>query len=780
MKSDLTKAFDLMDWGYLRHVLHLFDIPPGFIDLLMACVVSPTYTLMVNGGGSGFISPSRGLRQGCPLSPYLFILGMEPLILLFQNLQNKGLIYGVKLAPSAPPLSISMYADDLMIMGKVSSMEVHHILSTIRSFEAVSGQRINPEKTKLWFSAVTPTNRRQEILNIFGGSQALTDETYLGLPVHPASLKTCQGLLSKFTSKLATWKMTSLSMPGRLVLLKSVLMSLPVYQMSLQLLSRTVISKIISLLRRFFWGKIEGNFLPLCSWKNIMRHFSKGGLAVRDVRDFNYALIHKLAWKMCSEPQKPWCQIIKAKYFPRRTFWHARLYGSVSVTWKAICHVKENHSSLVVWSIGDGNTCPAVGEPWFEGWKDFNPITRLQRELKIRDLCLPTSGLWDIQKLLTTFNMSSALHILSNPQKIPTTTSQPDRLVWIPERSGTFSVKSAYKTIQLSRQQTSPAQPHPVDFFWKNISLKPKIKLFLWKLCAKALPTCSRLAARIRSIDPICQRCRVSEETDYHVFFGCNISRATWFASPLQIRSDLIEETVPAFLFRLSNSLPQSDFSYACALMWAIWEERNMWVFDKKSATPEQIMQKTKSQLGTQVGSAHSLSISSHEMGPTPSRTPPPTINNEQLYIYIDGAWNLDRGGWGCCIMKGLHLISFACGGMASSCPFHAEATALFRAILEIKEVLLQRQMEFTQINFLSDCLVLVNTVNKRDFNNAGPDWRVDRLIFDIWDQMETLHCCNLAHIAREDNEVAHGLAYNGRALVQETRGFFFPTFKPP
>ncbi|KAJ1685322.1 hypothetical protein LUZ63_016712 [Rhynchospora breviuscula] len=540
-------------------------------------------------------------------------------------------------ARPAPPLSISMYADDLMIMGKVSSMEVHHILSTIRSFEAVSGQRINPEKTKLWFSAVTPTNRRQEILNIFGGSQALTDETYLGLPVHPASLKTCQGLLSKFTSKLATWKMTSLSMP-------------------------------------------------------------------------------------------------------------------------------------VVWSIGDGNTCPAVGEPWFEGWKDFNPITRLQRELKIRDLCLPTSGLWDIQKLLTMLNMSSALHILSNPQKIPTTTGQPDRLVWIPERSGTFSVKSAYKTIQLSRQQTTPAQPHPVDFFWKNISLKPKIKLFLWKLCAKALPTCSRLAARIRSIDPIFQRCRVSEETDYYVFFGCNISRATWFASPLQIRSDLIEETVPAFLFRLSNSLPQSDFSYACALMWAIWEERNRWVFDKKSATPEQIMQKTKSQLGTQVGSAHSFSISSHEMGPTPSRTPLPTINNEQLYIYIDGAWNLDRGGWGCCIMKGLHLISFACGGMASSCPFHAEATALFRAILEIKEVLLQRQMEFTQINFLSDCLVLVNTVNKRDFNNAGPDWRVDRLFFYIWDQMETLHCCNLAHIAREDNEVAHGLAYNGRALVQETR----------
>ncbi|KAJ1695560.1 hypothetical protein LUZ63_012258 [Rhynchospora breviuscula] len=774
MKSDLTKAFDRMDWDYLRRVLYKFGFPTGFTQLLMSCVISPTYTLKVNGSSSGFISPSRGLRQGCPLSPYLFILGMEPLILCFKNLLNKGYISGIKLAPTAPPLAISMYADDLMVMGRVTAWELDTIYSTLHLFERVSGQLINPDKTKLWFSSATTRDMKQHILTTFGGEMASTDETYLGLPIHPSGLKSCEGLLSKFAAKLATWKMTSLSHAGRLVLLKSVLLSLPVYQMSLQLLPKNISSKITSLVRRFFWGKKEGNFLPLCSWKQIVQHYSQGGLAVRDITDFNHALICKLGWKMSADPHKLWCRILKAKYFSRRTFWHSKQYGSTSTTWNSICKIKDKLSNYVTWSIGNGNMCPALGEPWFVGWRNHNPTTLFLQNLKVKDLLLASSGFWDLPSLLSNFNLTSAMHILSDPHCLPIPDGPPDRLIWKPDSTGIFTVKSAFKTLQLSRQQTYVPRPHPVDFFWKYKSLNPRIKLFLWKLSLNALPSCSRLATKINSISSACPRCQSADETDYHVFLGCNLSRAAWFASHLHIRSTSVEETVPAFLYRLHNSLTQSDFIYACTLMWVIWDERNKWVFDKIPTTPDNILQRTnaatsqwRNQTCTEKVTEPPFLLAETTENPDPN----------MLNVYSDGAWNLGKGGWGYLINKGTELINFECGSITSPSPFHAEVIALFRAVKEVNELLNVNSISLSGISFYSDCLCLVNAVN---VGSQGQDWRADRLLYEIKQEMKKFGACKLTHIPRENNVEAHILATEGRNHREEIKGFQYPTFKPP
>lgn len=78
LKADLAKAFDKLNWSYLFHLLPLYDFPHRFCQWIEACVKSAKFTILFNGSGDGFFNPTRGLRQGCAMSPYLFIIAMDP------------------------------------------------------------------------------------------------------------------------------------------------------------------------------------------------------------------------------------------------------------------------------------------------------------------------------------------------------------------------------------------------------------------------------------------------------------------------------------------------------------------------------------------------------------------------------------------------------------------------------------------------------------------------------------------------------------------------------
>lgn len=98
-KVDLSKAFDRMDWGYMEDVLDLFVVSNRLKNWIMACVRSAEFSVVVNGSGDGFLKPQCGIRQGCALSPYLFIMGMDLLLRCLMNLASSNKLVGVKLAP---------------------------------------------------------------------------------------------------------------------------------------------------------------------------------------------------------------------------------------------------------------------------------------------------------------------------------------------------------------------------------------------------------------------------------------------------------------------------------------------------------------------------------------------------------------------------------------------------------------------------------------------------------------------------------------------------------
>lgn len=139
LKVDLSKAFDRMDWEFIRSLMPIYNFPPNFAKWVMGCRESAQFTIVLNGKGDGFLRPESGLRQGCSLSPYIFILGMDVLSRSLEYRVKTGALRGVRLAPSAQPLTDCLYTDDLLIFGAVNNEEAQLIIDSLQEFPEVSG-----------------------------------------------------------------------------------------------------------------------------------------------------------------------------------------------------------------------------------------------------------------------------------------------------------------------------------------------------------------------------------------------------------------------------------------------------------------------------------------------------------------------------------------------------------------------------------------------------------------------------------------------------------------
>jgi hypothetical protein len=133
LKLDLKKAFDCIDWDFLRLVLVQIGFIQQLIKWIMSCVDSANLGILVNGESSSFFHMGRGLRQGCLLLPLLFILAMETLSLLLKSAQADGKIFGVKVSRTLKILHL-LFADDVLIMTKGTLEEWIEIREILHKF----------------------------------------------------------------------------------------------------------------------------------------------------------------------------------------------------------------------------------------------------------------------------------------------------------------------------------------------------------------------------------------------------------------------------------------------------------------------------------------------------------------------------------------------------------------------------------------------------------------------------------------------------------------------
>ena len=152
LKLDFQKAYDRLEWPFLVQVLKNFGFHQKFINLIYQCISTVSFTLFLNGGKCPSINPSRGLRQGGPLFPYLFIIGNNVLARMIIRSTAQRLINGIKIAPSTPGISKLFYADDVLLVCNAKHSGINEIMNILGKYCEWSGQQINFEKSGVFAS----------------------------------------------------------------------------------------------------------------------------------------------------------------------------------------------------------------------------------------------------------------------------------------------------------------------------------------------------------------------------------------------------------------------------------------------------------------------------------------------------------------------------------------------------------------------------------------------------------------------------------------------------
>jgi hypothetical protein len=287
IKLDMANAFDRVNRDFLFKVLLSFGFSPLFVNLISACTDNPWIAPLVNGRPTSFFQARRGLRQGCPLSPFLYILMADSLSRKLSAELASGSLPGLKPSTSSPAQNHSLFADDSLLLGGASVRIAKDFDLVLKRYCRVTGASINERKSAIYGWNIG----QQELTGIsntlgFTGHAQWEKINYLGLPIingcNKRSLWT--EIIGKIKAKISVWGGYWLTKGGKAILIKSVLSALPIYQASFLLAPKSVTDLISKLLRDFLWqgGKGNQNKFHLVKWETVKRPISEGGLQIRD------------------------------------------------------------------------------------------------------------------------------------------------------------------------------------------------------------------------------------------------------------------------------------------------------------------------------------------------------------------------------------------------------------------------------------------------------------------------------------------------------------------
>ena len=182
VKLDMSKAYDRVEWVYLDNVMRKMGFREKWIGLIMVCIKMVTYSILVNGEPQGLIQPTKGIRQGDPLSPFLFLLCTEGLHELIQKSARMGELKGLSISRNSPQLTHLLFADDSLLFCRATIEEFRKIMEILEIYEEGSGQKVNKNKTAIFFSKSSPEGTKDEIKEALSLQEIVHYDKYLGLP----------------------------------------------------------------------------------------------------------------------------------------------------------------------------------------------------------------------------------------------------------------------------------------------------------------------------------------------------------------------------------------------------------------------------------------------------------------------------------------------------------------------------------------------------------------------------------------------------------------------
>lgn len=569
MKLDISKAFDSVRWDYLITLLQKRGFPVKWIDWITALLASSTSRVLLNGIPLKHIAHGRGLRQGDPLSPLLFILAIDPLHRLFEVATERGLLS--KLNGRSARLRVSMYADDAAIFLKPTPQDVNNMKELLIKFGETTGLSTNIQKT-----SVTPIRCRNIDLDDILGNLPVKRQhfplKYLGLPLTVRRLRKVdlQPLLDKAMNRLSVWNGKNLTQAGRISLTKSVLSSQPVYLLTVLRPTKEVLEGIDKIRKTFLWAGDKALTGAKCkvNWTKTTLPKEHGGLGILSLDKFARALRVRWLWHEWVSPNKAW------------------------VGMDTPCDEKDRllFAACTTLSVGNGQRVRFWKDAWVQGRRPMdiapNLFNRTKRKGKTVAQAMENNN-W-IRDLNYRYGFTVALlheffilwALVRNTELQP---AQEDRITWKLTQNGQYSAVSAYKAQFLG----SARQPR-IAALW-NAWAPPKCKFFAWLILQNRIWSSDRLAQRGWDHSPTCPLCRCAMETSHHMLAECRFTRriwtltSTWSAQPTLAPNEWRQSSTSLEWWTnitTTSELPRKGItSLTLLIVWEIWKERNARVF---------------------------------------------------------------------------------------------------------------------------------------------------------------------------------------------------------
>nr|GEZ83543.1 RNA-directed DNA polymerase, eukaryota [Tanacetum cinerariifolium] len=301
-KVDFKKAFDSVRWDYLNDVLNSFGFGEKWRSWINVCLSSFMGSVLVNDNPISEFHFHKGLKQGDPLSPFLFILIIESLHVSFNRVLDAELYKGISINNSLM-ITHLFYVDDAVFVGKWDPSNIKTTVHVLKCLYLASGLKINLHKSKLMGIGIN----KEEIdlaASIVGCSTFSAPFKYLEVQVGASMsrLNSWNEVETKISSRLSRWKLKTLSIGGRLTLLKSVLSAIPLYHMSLFKVPTGTLHSLESIRRDFFNGADRSERkMVWIRWDNILDSKKHGGLGVSSFYALNRALLFKWVWRFITQ-----------------------------------------------------------------------------------------------------------------------------------------------------------------------------------------------------------------------------------------------------------------------------------------------------------------------------------------------------------------------------------------------------------------------------------------------------------------------------------------------
>ncbi|XP_031108426.1 uncharacterized protein LOC116012895 [Ipomoea triloba] len=590
LKLDMAKAYDRMEWTFLRKMLVALGFSERWVQL---------------------------------------------------QAQSRRDFHGCRVARGAPPVSHLFFADDSLPFFKATIHEAEVIRNSLNIYESMSGQAVNYHKSSVCFSRNTSEVCREDVASVLGVTQAPNFGKYLGLPSFIGRNRRAvfSYIEDKIKQRLGSWNKRLISQAGKEILLKSVAQSMPTFSMSVFLLPDGVCQSIERAMNRYWWSSGSERGIHWKAWDRLCIPKNYRGLGFKDLRAFNLAMLCKQAWRFLTRPDSLVTRIYKARYFPKTSFIDAKLGSCPSYCWRSIMGAHELICSGVRKRIGDGRSTLIWGHPWLPDGPNPMIQTNMPHELDgslVSGLVDPDTGTWDHSILCDIFSPTDVERIL----KVPVSLDYEDSWFWVGDPGGTYTVKQGYRNT-IGNFESSPGDFDKWSHLWK-IKSPAKWKTFLWKALSNVLPTTTNLILKRVEVDPACPMCGLEHESIMHSLILCDFSRLVWHESSLHANS-VNGNDFPMWFSNALCVLTDEQILVAAAVLYYVWRARNSAVWEGCLPRPKAVWRSVTTWRQTHLAAPHSPSTPVHlNVAPLPVAAAHtlPHANGLPPKCYFDASFN--------------------------------------------------------------------------------------------------------------------------------------------